>query len=42
LVSVASRAQADFTALDEALKKHIDQKDVAGIEALVFQNGKET
>jgi CubicO group peptidase (beta-lactamase class C family) len=42
LVSLVIWAQTNFASLDPALQKHIDQKDVAGIEAMVFQNGKVT
>ena len=39
---VSAQSPADFSQLDFALQKHIDQKEVAGIEAIVSQNGKVT
>lgn len=39
-ICCASLTIAQTTELDKALQAHIDKKDVAGIEALVFQNEK--
>ena len=37
-VHTSGQAPSSFIQLDSLLQAHIDKKDVAGIEALVFQN----